>query len=529
LRIEGGLPVGEHRAGQAAGIDRLSHQRESPGIASGQRLARNTLWSLLGQGAPLLAALVTIPVLVRNLGTERFGILTLIWMVIGYFSVFDLGLGRALTKLVAGKLGAGKMPEIPALVWTGLYLVSGLGALGTIVLLAAAPPLVKHVLKIPEALRDESITAFWILAFSIPFVVCSVALCGVLEANQRFKWVNAIRLPLGLATFAGPLLILPFSDSLVPITGLLFGFRAAALCAYGWMCLRMMPALRRRTPVARSEAVLLLGFGGWMTVSNLVGPMMMYMDRLVIGSLVSIAAVAYYVTPYELVTKVLILPAAIASVLFPAFSANLEDPDGGDSNRMFWRAVKYTLLLLFPVLFATTLFSRQFLALWLGHSFSQQGALVLQLLSAGVFANGLAFVPYALIQSAGRPDITAKLHCLELPLYALMLVALLDRFGIAGAALAWALRTSVDAGALFSLAARIVPSVRGTLVRELLVFAAAMTAFVLAAICPAGWPQAVLFGAVIAPFGWFGWRNGLSEGERRLFLEIFRKRLSLPS
>ena len=503
--------------------------RESPGLASGPRLARNTLWSLLGQGAPLLAALVTIPVLVRNLGTERFGILTLIWMVIGYFSVFDLGLGRALTKLVAGKLGAGKGPEIPALVWTGLYLVSALGALGTVVLLAAAPLLVRHVLKIPDALRDESITAFGILAFSIPLVVCSVALCGVLEANQKFKWVNAIRLPLGLATFAGPLLILPFSDSLVPITGLLLAFRAAALCAYGWLCVRMMPALRHRTAVARSEAVLLLGFGGWMTVSNIVGPMMMYMDRLVIGSLVSIAAVAYYVTPYELVTKLLILPAAISSVLFPAFSASLESPQGGDSDRMFWRAVKYTLLLLFPVLFATTLFSRQFLAIWLGHSFSQEGALVLQLLSAGVFANGLAFVPYALIQSAGRPDVTAKLHCLELPLYGLTLVALLGRFGIAGAALAWALRASVDAGALFAVASRFVPSVRGTAVRELLVFVAAMGVFALAAICPPGWPQAALFAAVVVPFCLLGWKKGLTDGERRLFVEVVRNRLSPPS
>jgi len=266
-----------------------------------------------------------------------------------------------------------------------------------------------------------------------------------------------------------------------------------------------------------------------MTVSNIVGPMMMYMDRLVIGSLVSIAAVAYYVTPYELVTKLLILPAAISSVLFPAFSASLESPQGGDSDRMFWRAVKYTLLLLFPVLFATTLFSRQFLAIWLGHSFSQEGALVLQLLSAGVFANGLAFVPYALIQSAGRPDVTAKLHCLELPLYGLTLVALLGRFGIAGAALAWALRASVDAGALFAVASRFVPSVRGTAVRELLVFVAAMGVFALAAICPPGWPQAVLFAAVVVPFCLLGWKKGLTDGERRLFVEVVRNRLSPPS
>ena len=49
----------------------------------------------------MLVALVAIPILVDGLGTARFGILTLAWMVVGYFSLFDLGLGRALTKLTA--------------------------------------------------------------------------------------------------------------------------------------------------------------------------------------------------------------------------------------------------------------------------------------------------------------------------------------------------------------------------------------------------------------------------------------------
>ena len=64
--------------------------------------------NLLGQVLPAAAALVTIPFLVRGLGTERFGILSIAWVVLGSSGIFDLGLGRATTKFVAGSLGRGE-------------------------------------------------------------------------------------------------------------------------------------------------------------------------------------------------------------------------------------------------------------------------------------------------------------------------------------------------------------------------------------------------------------------------------------
>ncbi|MEW5961224.1 MAG: oligosaccharide flippase family protein, partial [Chloroflexota bacterium] len=108
-------------------------------FTSGGLLARNTLYNLIGQGAPMLVALFAIPLLINGLGTERFGVLTLAWMVIGYFSLFDLGLGRALTKMVAEKLGAGREQEIPALVWTALFLMVLLGLVGTLVVSLLSP------------------------------------------------------------------------------------------------------------------------------------------------------------------------------------------------------------------------------------------------------------------------------------------------------------------------------------------------------------------------------------------------------
>src|SRR5438876_7136047 len=136
-------------------------------LASGRLLARNTIWNLIGNGAPMVVAIFWIPILIRGLGKERFGVLTLAWALIGYASLFDLGLGRALTQLVAKKLGRGEDHEIPALVWTSLLLMMALGLVGAAVIIAISPWLVHHVLKIPDSLQSETVCAFYLLGLSV--------------------------------------------------------------------------------------------------------------------------------------------------------------------------------------------------------------------------------------------------------------------------------------------------------------------------------------------------------------------------
>jgi len=63
-------------------------------------LARNTVWNLSGKVLPLLAGLVSIPIIIKGFGVDRFGLLSIAWMVVGDFSIFDMGLGQSRTKLV---------------------------------------------------------------------------------------------------------------------------------------------------------------------------------------------------------------------------------------------------------------------------------------------------------------------------------------------------------------------------------------------------------------------------------------------
>ena len=76
--------------------------------------AKFTIYNLIGQGLIVLVGLFSIPMLIKGFGNERFAILTLAWALTGYFSIFDLGISRGITKSISEKLGEGDLKEIPS-------------------------------------------------------------------------------------------------------------------------------------------------------------------------------------------------------------------------------------------------------------------------------------------------------------------------------------------------------------------------------------------------------------------------------
>lgn len=427
-------------------------------LVRGGLLARNVIWNLLGTGAPLLVAIPIVPILIRSMGTERFGVLTLAWAVTGYASLFDLGLGRALTQIVSRKLGAGEEQEVPEVFWTSLLLMLVFALVGMVLVVLLTPWLVHHVLKIPNGLQAETVRAFYLLGVSLPVVIVSTGLRGYLEAHQRFDLVSALRIPIGVFTFAGPLLVLPFTHSLPAVVGALVVGRLISSAANLWLCLRVSPELKHRVAWHPPSIRPLLSFGGWLTIGNVVGPMMMYLDRFVIAAMVSATAVAYYATPYEVVTKLFYVSAAISGVMFPAFSFSSVS-DGARSSSMYRRANLYLFALMLPATTILIVAAKMGFTLWLGPGFAANSFRVAQFLIVGVFALSMASLPFVLLQGLGRPDIPPKLNLLEIPFYLGALYWMISRFGIAGAAATWMMRAIFDSLLLFYFANKLAQTI----------------------------------------------------------------------
>jgi len=413
------------------------------------RIARHTLYNLLGLGLPLLLALISIPALLALLGDERFGWLTLLWALVSYLGLFDLGLSRAMTQQMAPALSDGRLSEAGAVGGTTLVLIGVLGMFGGGVLILLAP-LVPTVL--PHATEPERIVvALRWMGLALPFTVLTAALRGALEAAHAFGAINAVRVPLGLWTFAGPWLAATLwgPDLGVVAAALALG-RIAGLLAHWVLVKRQLPQLRGQWRWQAERRGQLLRAGGWLTLSNVVSPLMGYLDRFFIGVSLSGAAAAYYVAPQELVTKLWIIPGALTAVLLPAFAAQVASRQV-QAWRLFDRSVGLLFLVLLPLTLGLALFSHELLGLWLGAAFAAHSAPLLTLFAAGILVNCLAHVALAWLHGAGNFRAPALLHLAEFPVFMGLLWLLCARWGLEGAAIAWLSRMSLDAICLFAL------------------------------------------------------------------------------
>jgi O-antigen/teichoic acid export membrane protein len=420
-------------------------------------LRSNVLWNLAGAGLPLLFGATLIPFLVRHVGVEALGVLTLIWALIGYFSLFDLGVGRALTQQVAQKLAEGRVADVPALVKVGLRVALALGAVGGIVLALAAEPLALRGLKVSPALHADVARALLVAAACVPLTTVMVGLRGVLEAYEDFRAVSLLRMCLGIATFGLPALsVLLVGPSLTGMVVALVAARLVVGIAHWVLVRRRLGAsgFGGAAPSRRPQDLRrLLSFGVWMTVSNVISPLMVTADRFVISAVLGAAVVAYYTVPSEMMLRVLILPGALTGVLFPRL-ASLMASDIDTARRLYRKAVVLVATALLPICLALAFGAHWGLALWLGTDFADRSAPIVAVFAVGLLFNGVAFVPFAAVQAAGLARVTAQLHLVEAVFYVPLLLLGLHELGLVGAAVAWTARVGVDLVLLLFVARR---------------------------------------------------------------------------
>jgi len=404
-------------------------------------------------GLPLVVAVFCIPVLIRELGDARFGLLTLIWAVVSYFGLFDLGLGRALTQQLAVALAGDDHKGVGPLVATATALMAVLGIFAGLLMALLAPWGVGLIQSVPD--QQEAINAVLLMALAMPAIILTSGFRGVLEARHAFGIINAIRLPMGLFTFLGPVVVvLNGSTRLDVVTGVLAAGRMVACAVHGWYAWRVLPDDHGRLSLRKTLLKPLCVSGGWLTLSNIISPFMGYVDRFIIGGVVSAAAVAYYTTPQEMILRLWILPGALTAVLFPAFAAKISKNDV-QVQSMFIKAVKWLFLIIFPITLFIALFAPELLSLWVGEDFARQSAVLMRVFALGILINCLAHIPFTLIQSSGNPQVTALIHCVQFPLFIALVLWMTSEFGLLGAAIAWLIRMIVDSVLMFGACVRL--------------------------------------------------------------------------
>jgi O-antigen/teichoic acid export membrane protein len=187
----------------------------------------------------------------------------------------------------------------------------------------------------------------------------------------------------------------------------------------------------------------MLSFGGWLSVSNIVGTATIYLDRLLLGICVSMLAVTSYGLPLDVIGRLQILITSLCTVLFPLMSRL----DGSGSNQfepIYRSAVAAVLSLMTLVAAVGVVVAPWAMRTWLGGRNTPDSVFAAEVFLAGAVVQSAASIAWTALHARGRSDLTAWVHLTEFPLYAAVFYFAATRYGVRGAALAWFGRGVVD-------------------------------------------------------------------------------------
>lgn len=403
-------------------------------------IARHTSYNLIGAIVPVVTSLITVPFYLQAIGLDRYGVLSICWLLVGYFNIFDFGLGRATARRIAA-LEGGPAEQRSKIFWTSAALSAVLSLIAMILFLPLAS-FGLRLIDLPNATLTREVNASLpLLVMAVPFGIARSLLVGSLQGRAEFLRINLIESVGTVATAIIPLLaallISPRLSILIVATLLV---RMIVILFLALHCARAIPVQRPQLS-DRADRRSLLAFGGWTTVSNVVSPLLSLFDRFIIGSMRGAASVALYVVPFNVISQLTMVPYAASTAIFTRM-ATLPPREAGDLNR---DALTTLACIVTPMSLIAAALIEPFFQIWLGAGIASRTLPVAYILLIGMWANSLATVPFVRLQAQGSPKLIAIAHLVEIPPYVALLYFGLTHLGIAGAALAWSARCVADA------------------------------------------------------------------------------------
>jgi O-antigen/teichoic acid export membrane protein len=398
-------------------------------------LSSNAFWSVFSQVWGMAVVFFMAPFLIHRIGHAHYGVYLFLSSLSGMLGVLNLGLGEATLRYVAYYHGRGDNEGINRVLGATLFIYAIMGTAAAAALFFFAPQ-VGRLLR--ESAADQGLVVMLVQITSLGFLLrfMAGAFLAVPQAALRYDLYARVILGESVVRTIGQVLVVLAGWG---IMGLILWSAAAGLfllAATVLLVKYLIPDLSLWQMPSRQGFREVFGYGVFAFLSQLLGLVWQYADRLLLGAFVGASAIAFFAVPQELAMRFLGLAAAAGAVLFPKFSRT------EDMKRIKVLYVQSTSALLFltVMLFVplAVLFP-DFIRLWVSTGFAEESRHVAVIIAASCIIRG-AFIPYeGLFRGIGKPQYYLVVIALSSMTVLLCDLVLIPRYGIRGAGYAFCL------------------------------------------------------------------------------------------
>lgn len=396
---------------------------------------RNGLANFMGGVLPAVVTLLTTPYVVNTLGDDSYGALILITAIIGYFAIIDLNITAGSVKYVAEHHATGNVRLRNQTLTGGFVLYVLIGAVGCALVLLLSDTLVHRVFAIPEALQDEIGLALGIAAFGFLFGQMQVYLNSVPQAIRRYDQSAAAESFFGILAPLATVFVLWLGYGIVEIVAVRVAASVFNIGVLVWMIRRLLPDVAFELP-SRATLAALGKFSGFAYLSRLGMVAYAQGDKLILGALTSMSALAYYAVPFMLVNRMFSLTYRLGGVMFPVASALAARQETERLRELYLYAARYVFFLNCALAVLLITLAHEILLYWIGPTMAQNGAQVLLLITVAALIDSLTNAPSLVNDGLGRPHITGGFAIIRATLGVSLTFLLVAQQGVIGAAYA---------------------------------------------------------------------------------------------
>jgi len=404
---------------------------------------RNVLANFFGKVWPSLLGLVLVPIYLRYLGIEAYGLIGFFVALQGLITFLDLGLSTTSNREVAKGLILREQRERMRDLVRTLEVIYGFVALViTLGFFLSADWLAMEWINVRELSVNTVRLATIIFGISLALRWPVALYGGVLQGSEKQVLYNSLYVGISTLRGVGAALVVAFVSHTI-VAYLIWQLIVAVveLMLMAWVIWKVLNQDSIRTPrVDFSSLKDVWKFSVSVGTNSLIAALLKQLDRIIISKLLLLHEVGYYSTANTVYSAIPLLVSPFATAAFPRFTTLIAENNETELAATYHKTAQYVSFVIVPISAILIFFSKDVLLLWTrSEDVAANAAPTLSILAIAALFNSMMQLPFMLQLAAGITWISLWNNSINLVVLAPIMVFLISHYGVTGAGISWAL------------------------------------------------------------------------------------------
>jgi O-antigen/teichoic acid export membrane protein len=402
------------------------------------KLARNVGIGLTNSIWTALLGLAVVPLYLKYLGIEAYGLIGFFATTQALFQILDLGMAPTINREIARSSANSRWGDMRNLLHTLAIIYWCVAGLICLAMIVGAPAISAHWLKSSALGQGTIVQSLRLMGLVIACRWPTGLYAGALNGLQRIDVSSGINIVMSTVGNIGAVGVLAFIS---PTIGAFFLWQAgvgvihAVLLRWGaWR------ALGRDTPVVFDFRAVksIWRFSATMMALTIAGLALSQFDKVLLSKLLTLEAFGQYVLAGVVTSALSIVIAPFYNAIYPRFSAFIASDQNAEVVKLYRVSGRLLATVLFPVAMVIVVAGKDLIRMWTGNpQLAEAVAPLAALLAFGTALHGTSYIPYALQLAEGKTFIPLTICFSLLVVMFPLTISLTLFYGAVGGAVAW--------------------------------------------------------------------------------------------